>query len=226
MELRRSYGQFCGLARALDHVGDRWTLLVVRELLLGPKSFAALLVGLPGIGPSLLTERLNGLRRDGLVDRNAAPARSKAVAYSLTPAGQELLPVIMSLIRWGGRWMADGPGADQVDARWAPLALAALLDNDAAGDREPGVVLVDIDGVVVSVINNARSRRVRAGPHGQAATVVVSSLPDLLAVAAGVMSLEQSRAVVSGNERLAASALEPIDAPPPGHDACSVSAPL
>ncbi|MDH4353359.1 MAG: helix-turn-helix transcriptional regulator, partial [Actinomycetota bacterium] len=93
----KTYGQFCGLARALDHVGDRWTLLIVRELLLGPRTFAALQASLDGISPNLLVDRLRSLASDGIVRRNGAPARSKAVEYRLTDDGAALEPAVLAL---------------------------------------------------------------------------------------------------------------------------------
>ena len=110
MTERKSYGQFCGLARSLDRVGDRWALLIVRELLLDHRTFRELEAALGGISPSLLTQRLTQLTVDGLVVRNEAPQRSKSVEYRLTDAGRSLERVILELIRWGSRWMVDGPG--------------------------------------------------------------------------------------------------------------------
>jgi DNA-binding HxlR family transcriptional regulator len=114
---RKSYGQFCGLARSLDHVGDRWTLLIVRELLLGDRSFRELEEALPGISPSLLAQRLTVLTGDGVIARNDAPPRSKRVDYRLTDVGRALEPVIAELIRWGTRWMLTGPGGFTVEQR-------------------------------------------------------------------------------------------------------------
>lgn len=197
---RKSYGQFCGLARSLDRVGDRWTLLVVRELLLGERSFRELEEGLSGVSPSLLTARLAELAEDGLLVRNDAPRRSKSVKYRLTDAGRALEPVILELIRWGGRWMVRGPGDDRVDPTWAPLALRALLDGQPA--RRGGVHL-DVDGVEVTVDSVAGRRRVAAGHRGRADAAVAAPLPVVLAVAAQAMALEDSGAAVSGNAAVA-----------------------
>ena len=129
MSERKSYRQFCGLARSLDRVGDRWTLLIVRELLLDDRTFRDLQASLDGISPTVLTQRLTELADDGLVARNEAPRRSKNVTYRLTDGGRALEPAILELIRWGSRWMLQGPGDDRTDPRWAPLALRALLDG-------------------------------------------------------------------------------------------------
>jgi DNA-binding HxlR family transcriptional regulator len=123
METRRNYKQFCGLARALDHVGERWTLLVVRNLLLGPQRYSDLLERLPGITTNLLAARLRDLERLGLVTKRKAPPPVRATVYELGPAGRALEPALMELARWGGRFM-DRPGKhDTFDIGWALLSL-------------------------------------------------------------------------------------------------------
>jgi DNA-binding HxlR family transcriptional regulator len=147
----RTYGQFCAIARSLDVVGDRWTLLVVRELLRGPRTFASLEASLHGISSTLLSERLTRLRTDGLVVRNDAPQRSKAVTYALTELGAGLEPVLFALLRWGGWSMVRGQGDDHVDPEWSGLALKALLDGTAGpppptDPRDDATVHVSVDG--------------------------------------------------------------------------------
>jgi DNA-binding HxlR family transcriptional regulator len=197
---RKSYSQFCGLARTLDRVGDRWTLLIVRELLLGDRTFRELESALPGISPSLLTKRLNELADEGLVTRNEAPRRSKKVEYSLTDDGRSLRPVIIELIRWGSRWMLSGPGEDRVDARWAPLALQALLEGQPA---RRGRVHLDVDGVQVTVRTSAGRRQVTAGHQGRPDATIAAPLPVLLAIAADLVTLQDSDAAVSGDAAVA-----------------------
>src|ERR1700721_100669 len=101
MAVKRSYSDSCGIARALDAVGERWALLVVRELLLGPKRFTDLRTGLPRIGPDMLAARLRALEDAGLVvQRWLAPPAARTV-YELTARGRELEPVLHALGRWG-----------------------------------------------------------------------------------------------------------------------------
>lgn len=197
---RKSYGQFCGLARSLDRVGDRWTLLIIRELLLGDRTFRQLRDALNGISPPLLTKRLTELADDGLVVRNAAPRRSKSVGYSLTDSGRSLERVVVELIRWGNRWMLGGPGDDQVDPRWAPLALRALLENQPC---RRGRVHLDIDGVEVTIASSAGRRRVTPGHEGQPDATVAAPLPVILAVAAGRAALTKSKAAITGDITMA-----------------------
>ena len=204
MSERKSYGQFCGLARSLDRVGDRWTLLIVRELLLGDRTFRDLQAGLEGISPALLTQRLAELVDDGLVERNEAPQRSKSVKYILTDAGRALEPTIIELIRWGSRWMMQGPGDDRTDPRWAPIALRALLESRPS---RRGRVHLDVDGVEVTIAGSARQRRVTAGHEGSPDATVSAPLPVLLAIAAGAVTLQSSGVEVSGDSGIAGDLL-------------------
>lgn len=205
MSERKSYGQFCGLARSLDRVGDRWTLLIVRELLLGPRSFRDLERVLAGIGPALLTHRLTTLAADGLVERNDAPARSKAVTYSLTADGEALEPVVLEMIRWGSRWMRSGPGSDGTEPEWTPLALRALLEGTPS--ETDGTVHVHVSGTWATITARAGQRTVEAGRQGTADAAVSASLPALLAVAAGETRLADTDAVITGRRRSATALL-------------------
>src|SRR5918995_3325809 len=98
---KRRYDQYCALARTLDVVGERWTLLLVRELLLGPRRYKDLLAGLPGIGTNLLAERLRHLEEFGLVRRRSLPPPAGSRVYELTELGRGLESVVMELGRWG-----------------------------------------------------------------------------------------------------------------------------
>ena len=99
---KRTYGDACGVARALDAVGDRWALMVVRELLLGPKRFGGIREGLPGLSADVLTQRLRGLEEVGVVRQRILPPPASAKVYELTPAGYALEPAVVALGRWGG----------------------------------------------------------------------------------------------------------------------------
>lgn len=120
---RRSYRQFCGLARALDVVGERWTLLLVRNLLLGPRRYSDLLDELPGITTNLLARRLQELEGMGLVERAPIPGAGRAVAYRLTADGAALEPAIHELARWGSRWMDAPRPDDTLNVGWGMLSL-------------------------------------------------------------------------------------------------------
>ena len=204
---RKNYGQFCALARSLDRVGDRWTLLVVRELLLGPRSYAGLVTALPGIGTNLLVDRLRRLEADGLVRRNDAPSRSKAVTYALTPAGAALETAVLELIRWGARWMLTGPGDDAVRPEWGVLALRALLGGPVGAPSY--AVHIDLGEASLTVRAEAGTRTVLPGRPADADATVTAALPDLLAVAAGARPLAETGASIDGDADRARAALSP-----------------
>src|SRR5256885_12943843 len=98
---KRSYDQFCPIARALDFVGERWTLLVVRELLFGPKRYTDLLAGLPGINANVLSTRLKDLQAAELVERTTMPPPAASTVYQLTELGRGLEPAVVGLAQWG-----------------------------------------------------------------------------------------------------------------------------
>jgi DNA-binding HxlR family transcriptional regulator len=108
----RTYGHFCALAKALERIGDRWTLLVVRDLRLGPQRFTDLMDRLAGITPKTLTQRLRDLEADGLVEVDRVAGR-REVWYRLTSAGQDLGPALDELLLWGMRHMAERPRPDE-----------------------------------------------------------------------------------------------------------------
>src|SRR5947207_11167291 len=100
---KRTYGDRCGVARALDVVGERWALLVVRDLLLGPKRFTDLRAGLPHVSPDVLSQRLRELERSGVISRRTLPPPAGSRIYELTAWGRELEPAVLALGRWGSR---------------------------------------------------------------------------------------------------------------------------
>ncbi|MGC4089609.1 MAG: helix-turn-helix domain-containing protein [Polyangiaceae bacterium] len=122
-EKRRNYQQFCGVARALDRVGERWTLLIVRNLLLGPRRYSDLLEELPGITTNLLAKRLRELTSAGIVERRVVPSPVRAELYALSEKGSALEPVIMELGRWGGRFMDRPHAHDVVNIGWGLLSM-------------------------------------------------------------------------------------------------------
>src|SRR5438552_3024071 len=101
----RSYNQYCGLAYALDIVGERWTLLIVRELIAGPRRFKDLIAGLPEISTNLLTERLKSLEQQGIIRRRVLPAPAGSTVYELTALGQALETAVLELGKWGSQFV-------------------------------------------------------------------------------------------------------------------------
>ena len=128
---RRTYGDSCGIARALDIVGERWALLIVRELVLGPKRFTDLRAGLPKAGPDMLAARLRELEAAGVVRRRTLPPPAGSRVYELTEWGAELAPVLISLGRWGSRAPLP-PAAAPLGVDAAIVALQTTFDPGAA----------------------------------------------------------------------------------------------
>lgn len=185
----RTYNQYCGLARALDHVGSRWTLLIVRELLLGPKRFSDLRAGLPGIANNLLADRLRQLQDDGLVTRHELPPPAASTVYELTEAGQQLREPIDALIRWGGRWLVTGPQGDEFRGEWLALALDAL---DAARIEPGEVIEFDVDGEVVGLTVTDGRLSTTDTPRRQPDLRVSADAATILGLAAGELTLTQA----------------------------------
>ncbi len=130
----RSYDEYCSIAKSLDLVGDRWTLLVVRELSLrGPSRYTDLRNGLPGVATNLLADRLRDLEAAGLVAREEAPPPIATTLFRLTERGAGLKPVLDELMRWGLPLMVEQRDEDAVRSHWLAGALEVML-----GDRRPG----------------------------------------------------------------------------------------
>ncbi|MET8884773.1 winged helix-turn-helix transcriptional regulator [Streptomyces rubiginosohelvolus] len=124
---RRSYDQFDATARALDSVGDRWTLLIVRELLGGPRRYTDLHADLPGVSTDVLASRLKDMEQGGLALRRRLPPPSAASVYELTERGHGLLPVLAALAEWGAPALAERRPTDAVRAHWFALPLLGAL---------------------------------------------------------------------------------------------------
>lgn len=188
----KSYGHYCGLARSLDTVGDRWNLLIVRQLLIAPARYGDLRAGIPGLATNLLADRLRDLEAAGVVRRQVADEGS-AVEYALTPWGAELREPVEALIRWGTPLMVDGPGTDHFDPTWLHLALPALL-RDRARPRRAVTIGLDVDGAFL------RLRVDRAGPEVSLAddravdATLRTSAHLLLGLASGALTMADAQA--------------------------------
>jgi DNA-binding HxlR family transcriptional regulator len=147
----KSYHHYCSVARALDAVGDRWVLLIVRELLaLGPSRYSDLKRGLPGIASNLLAERLRTMEADGLVERRQAPPPVGSGIYQLTDRGRGLAGVLRELARWGVPSMESGPGdGDAVQPQWSAL-FAGLTRGESVGTEAD--LAIETGGASVRVV--------------------------------------------------------------------------
>jgi DNA-binding HxlR family transcriptional regulator len=136
----RSYNEYCAIAKSLDVVGDRWTLLIVRELAFqGASRYTDLRNGLPGIASNLLAERLRELEHAGVITREDAPPPVATTLFRLAPRGEELRPVLEGLFRWGMPLMAEQKPDDAVRSHWLAGALGTIL-NDRQPDAPPVTV--------------------------------------------------------------------------------------
>lgn len=192
--MSRDYGQYCGLARALDVVGDRWNLLIVRQLLMGPARYRDLRAGLSGIATNLLTDRLRDLETAGVLERRLSED-GKALSYALTPWGAQLREPIYALVRWSTPLMVRGPQGDEFRAEWLRLALPALFaDRVPAG---PSVaVAIAVDGGTVQLQTTEAGIEV-GEPDGRPLDAVLhTEAPIVLGLAAGVLSFDDVMALV------------------------------
>ncbi len=129
---KRGYNQACNVAGSLDLLGERWTLLIVRELLTGPRRYRDLLDALPGIGTNLLAARLKGLSEEGLVTQRRVPPPTPASVYELTEAGRALEPVLLELVRWGLRYRKPAGKRAFYRPTWVVLAMRGLFRPERA----------------------------------------------------------------------------------------------
>ncbi|MQY22318.1 winged helix-turn-helix transcriptional regulator [Nocardia macrotermitis] len=200
---RRSYDQYCGLAHALDVVGERWTLLLVRELMSGPKRYSDLEAALGGIGTSLLANRIKQLQADGVVGRRLLDPPVNAVAYELTTAGRELGRAVVPLALWGARHFLTEEQAAQEEfrAEWAlvffadslePAALRGLaVDYDFhIADSIARMHIADGRAEIISGTNESAPDAVLRSDAVTVGAIVGGRLTVLDAVAQGRIGLE------------------------------------
>jgi DNA-binding HxlR family transcriptional regulator len=187
---KRSYGQRCTVAKALDVVGERWTLLLVRELLTGPKRYKDLLEGLPGIGTNLLAARLKALEERGLVRRATLPPPAGSGVYELTGLGRSLEPVVVALSRWGSKLVEGQRDGEESRPAWAAMALRSVFGECAGTGRE--TYEVRIDGEAFQLRIDEGSVEVRQGPAEEPEVVLSGRSGTFLALAAGHVDVEEA----------------------------------
>jgi DNA-binding HxlR family transcriptional regulator len=134
--MARPYTQYCPVAHSLDLVGERWSLLIVRDLLKGPKRYSDLIAGLPGLGTNILAARLKELEEGGVVRKSKLPPPANVNVYELTEYGADLEEVIQALGRWGFRSLGPPPADCPMPEGWLVQGARTLFDPARAGDRE------------------------------------------------------------------------------------------
>ncbi len=209
MTVKRNYGDSCGIARALDAVGERWALLVVRELLLGPKRFTDLRAGLPRIGPDMLAARVRELEDAGLVAQRRLAAPAARTVYELTARGRELEPVLHALGRWGSR-QGLGPDPPPLSPDAAVVAMQTMFEPDPAAPLS--TVGLRLDGHEFSLRADADRLVATAGPGPELAATVETDPATLSAVLWHGLDLERAiadgRLAIEGDQRAARSLLQ------------------
>jgi DNA-binding HxlR family transcriptional regulator len=188
----RSYNQLCGLAYALDVVGERWTLLIIRELYAGPRRFKDLLDGLPGISTNLLTDRLKGLEQQGMLIRRTLPAPAASTVYDLTPLARALEPALLELGKWGAQFVPP------LDEEIEPLHLGSYalthktFFRSAAAQGIDETYEVRVDGEVLQVRVRDGDAHVQQGDALAADAVFTTRMRVYMGLLAGKIAPEEA----------------------------------
>jgi len=154
----RSYGQYCGVTKAVELIGERWALLIVRDLLVGPRRYTDLKQGLPKIPTNILSTRLKELQEGGVVRR--VPLVNCGLVYELTPYGRELEPIVLALGRWGFQQMGEPEPGDVVTADSLTMALRTAFQPDAAGALPAADYELHVGDVTLRVQVDGRDLRI------------------------------------------------------------------
>jgi DNA-binding HxlR family transcriptional regulator len=219
------YGQYCGLAKALDVVGERWTLLLIRELAFGPRRFSDLVDGLPGISTAVLTERLTRLEEARVIMRRTLPPPAASKVYELTEDGRDLARATVPLAAWGVRILAANrrKRTEAFHPAWGLLFLRETFDASSARGVHD-VYEFHVDDSVISVIVDDGTMQVIEGPSGRPVDVEVHvDATTFLDVGMGRLrgrdAIRQGKLRLVGSEaalRRYASIIRPLVLPRPG----------
>jgi DNA-binding HxlR family transcriptional regulator len=191
----RSYGQNCALAKALDVIGDRWTLLIVRELMIrGRCRYTDIRNGLPGIATNLLVERLNELEKAGLAMREAAPPPIATTLFRLTPRGTELEPVIAALGRWGAPLLSKNADKEEFCDHWVILPLRLYVRDKSPRERPVRIGLGAGEELVTLETAGDGSVRVESGKAADPDAAIKGTPQQILALLTGKASLADAQA--------------------------------
>lgn len=222
---RRSYNMYCSIAKALDLIGERWTLLLIRELLTGPKRFTDLLDGLQGIGTNLLSRRLKDLEADGVIEQKNLPAPAASRVYDLTKYGQELKPILISLGRWGLKSMGLPHARENWRVSWLILAMQITFRPELAiGIQETYELRVD-EEIFHLTVDNGDINAIQ-GPSNNPDLVLSTDGETLFSIATFQLNMEDAigdgRVIIDGDQEALERMItyfqmpEPIMADPKG----------
>lgn len=193
----KSYGQLCAVARALDVVGDRWTMLIVRELLIrGSARFSEIERGLPGVAPNLLSGRLRDLEANGVIERDAGDgASTQATRYSLTSRGRDLSGVVRELLKWGAALVPAAPDDAAFQMHWFSMPAAALLADGRPEAPAQRVRFGTLDDGFDAVAGGGSVSVTPPAPAEVPDAVVTGPGKALVALVQGVVTPDQAAAM-------------------------------
>ncbi|TDD79164.1 winged helix-turn-helix transcriptional regulator [Actinomadura rubrisoli] len=200
---QRTYNQYCATARTLDLIGERWTLLLIRELLTGPKRFGDLQSSLRGLGTGLLSARLKHLEREGLARKVTLPPPARTPAYALTEAGEELGPAVRELARWGMKWaLGERREGETFHPGWAVLGLETCFVPEAAAGLRAVYEFRIGDEVFHARVDDGTLEMTHGPAQHPDATITIGE-EEFLSIAAGrsslVQAVEDGAAATSGD---------------------------
>jgi DNA-binding HxlR family transcriptional regulator len=193
------YGQFCGLARAAEIVGQRWTLLILRDLSVGPRRYSDLAAGLPGIPTNTLASRLKELEDEGIVARTAPAAGERSVVYTLTPRGEELRPALDALSRWGAGGMRMPREGEIVTTASITAALRVAAGDGVVPKDWDTTYTVRVGDIEANLVMRGGAITVGAGP-AEHPDLVITAGPQIRDLLAG--ELDARTAIETGAVQL------------------------
>ena len=200
----RTYGQYCGMAHAVDVLGERWALLIIRDLLIGPQRFTDLRQGLAKIPSNVLTTRLKELEAAGVVERTLLPRPQTAVVYQLTPYGQKLEEIVVAMGRWGAQTLGEPAPGDVVTVNSLTMAMRTTFDPAAARGLSASYEMHAGDIVLHMVIENGTLTSA-PGPLPEA-DLLIETGPALRSLMAGevtpAQAIKQGIVTVKGKREL------------------------
>jgi DNA-binding HxlR family transcriptional regulator len=201
---KRAYGQYCGLVRALEMVGERWAMLIIRDLLVSPKRFTDLRQGFPRIPTNILATRLKEMEEAGVVQRRALPRPAGGVVYELTDYGKELEDAVIRLGRWGAKSLGE-PRADEIVTPDSMImAMRTTFRAEAAPAKKKLSYELRMGPVVLHVrVENGKLAEVAEGPLPDA-DLVIEAGPAIKALMAGEMTADEM--IATGNVHLTGDA--------------------
>jgi DNA-binding HxlR family transcriptional regulator len=208
----RSYEEYCSVAKSLDLIGDRWTLLVVRELAYrGPSRYTDLRNGLPGVATNLLADRLRDLEAAGLVVREEAPPPVATTLFRLTPRGEGLRPVLVELMRWGLPLMVEQREGEAVRSHWLAGALEAMV-SDKQPEGDPVTLELRLGDQPITIAAAAGETKIGLGPGDAPDAILAGAEKPIMGLLLGYLdraAAEAAGVTVEGDsaviERFAAS---------------------